>query len=166
MTTVERREAQRQSHLARAALARLRRRADRKVRLTGVSQAPRRLPRLHRLRASARSTSQLGRTKLRREIAWACDLEGGHACDVIPAKAGIHNHRMNFLIREEPPRLFASTGKPGVWVPAFAGTTTQVRLWIATAFSQSARRNSRRHVLRDRAAEFSRSARRCCIRSA
>ena len=46
---------------------------DRKVRLTGVSQAPRRLPRLHRLRALARGTSHLGRVQSRREIAAACE---------------------------------------------------------------------------------------------
>ena len=94
LTTVERREAQRQSHLARTVLARPRRRADRKVRLTGVSQAPRRLPRLHCLRASSakpimsrtRSIAPRDRVGMWRLLAF--EDKRGQAFGIIPAFAG------------------------------------------------------------------------------
>jgi len=44
--------------------------------------------------------------------------------NVVPAKAGTHNHRIEF---DEDSWLQASRDSPclGVWVPAFAGTTVE-----------------------------------------
>ena len=65
--TVERREAQRQSHLARAALARLRGGLDRKSSPKGASQAPWRLPPLHRPVSAGEWSLQSSDAYLRRE---------------------------------------------------------------------------------------------------
>ncbi len=47
---------------------------------------------------------------------------GGEVADVVPAKAGTHNHRLE-LLRESQQPSRQNNLRRSVWVPAFAGTT-------------------------------------------
>src|SRR2546430_14760191 len=46
-------------------------------------------------------------------------------CDVVPANAGTHNHRLDFM--KATNSIAPQTGR-GVWVPACAGTTLDTQL--------------------------------------
>jgi hypothetical protein len=56
-----------------------------------------------------------------------CERSGmGAPLNVVPAKAGTHNHRR--LLEQKPSATVQKMRGRGVWVPAFAGTTQSVRI--------------------------------------